>query len=327
MSVTLRGLSLGESPTPSCPLPLSLSLSLSLSRRLQGLQLQTHTLTALCVCLCLSVFGKMLRTPSLEPVSLNVGGTFYTTNTETLIRYPDSMLGAMFRGSLANSRDQMGNLFIDRDGKPFRHILNYLRSRRLDLPEGYKELRLLRREADFYQIKPLLEELASREGVQSYALLQCNVLSQSQTLHFNQKRGPLNYTLSTCSLTVYRAQIFCTCPGLLSRLSSRLGLPWPPTSAPASDGSPPPPPPPPPHPPCRLELEWSPRPPELPQAEYARLGLSRLWAQDGGRELRDGPDFVEELVGVAMALRFRVDSLRPEPTDILNCTSLRFVRY
>ncbi|XP_038642925.1 BTB/POZ domain-containing protein KCTD11-like [Scyliorhinus canicula] len=228
------------------------------------------------------------------------------------------MLGAMFRGQFASSRDQMGNVFIDRDGKPFRHIINYLRSCHLDLPEGYKEMRLLKREADFYQIKPLLEELAGQQRAQGHALLQCNILSQSQTLHFNQKQGPLNYTLSTCSLTVYQARLFCTCPELLALLCSRLGCPWPPQAA--LDG-------PQRQPPCRLELRWGPRPAELPHCEYARLGLRQLWAQGGTRELRDGPAFVEELLEVALGQRFRVDSLLPEPGDILNCTSLRFLRY
>ncbi|XP_078389853.1 BTB/POZ domain-containing protein KCTD21-like [Cetorhinus maximus] len=274
----------------------------------------------------------MLRTPSLEPVSLNVGGTLYTTSSETLTRYPDSMLGAMFKGQLSSRRDQAGNLFIDRDGKPFRHILNYLRSSHLDLPEGYRELRLLKREADFYQVGPLLEELVAQQQDRGYALLQCNILSQTQTLHFNQKQGPLNYALSTCSLTVYRARLFSTCPGFLGLLSARLGLPWPPEPGPTGPAGPSGPAGPagptgPAAPPCRLELAWAPRPPELPEGEYARLGLGRLRAQAGQRELADAPAFVEELLQAALGQRYRVDSLLPDPGDILNCTALRFLRY
>ncbi|XP_041034799.1 BTB/POZ domain-containing protein KCTD21-like [Carcharodon carcharias] len=252
-----------------------------------------------------------------DPVSLNVGGTLYTTSSETLTRYPDSMLGAMFKGRLGSRRDQSGNLFIDRDGKPFRHILNYLRSSHLDLPEAYRELRLLKREADFYQIGPLMEELGAQQRDQGYALLQCNILSQTQTLHFNQKQGPLNYALATCSLTVYRARLFSTCSGFLALLSDRLGLPWPPEPGPAGPAANP----------CRLELAWSPRPPELPEGEYARLGLGGLGAPAGQRELGDAPAFVEELLQAALGQRYRVDSLLPDPGDILNCTALRFLRY
>ncbi|XP_059892561.1 BTB/POZ domain-containing protein KCTD21-like [Gadus macrocephalus] len=99
-----------------------------------------------------------------DPVSLNVGGELYTTTLDTLTRCRDSMLGAMFSGQIAPLRDRRGNVFIDRDGKVFRHILNYLRSSSLDLPDVYSELPLLRREADFFQIRPLLEEITRCEA-------------------------------------------------------------------------------------------------------------------------------------------------------------------
>lgn len=104
------------------------------------------------------------RTSLQDPVSLNVGGEIYTTSLDTLTRCRDSMLGAMFTGQIPVVRDRGGNVFIDRDGKVFRHILNYLRSSALDLPEGFPELALLRREADFFQICPLLEEIRHYEA-------------------------------------------------------------------------------------------------------------------------------------------------------------------
>jgi len=102
--------------------------------------------------------------PLRDPVSLNVGGVVYTTTLDTLTRWPDSMLGAMFTGQIPVLRDSRGNVFIDRDGKAFRHILNYLRSSSLDLPDGFSELALLRREADFFQIRPLLEDIGRCEA-------------------------------------------------------------------------------------------------------------------------------------------------------------------
>uniref|UniRef100_A0A8C6SLD0 Potassium channel tetramerization domain containing 6 n=1 Tax=Neogobius melanostomus TaxID=47308 RepID=A0A8C6SLD0_9GOBI len=91
-----------------------------------------------------------------EFVSLNVGGCVYRTSMSTLRRYPDSMLGAMFQGDLPTVRDAQGNYFIDRDGTLFRYILNFLRTSELTLPCDFKETELLRKEADFYQIEPLL---------------------------------------------------------------------------------------------------------------------------------------------------------------------------
>ncbi|XP_046731694.1 BTB/POZ domain-containing protein KCTD6a [Silurus meridionalis] len=91
-----------------------------------------------------------------DPVTLNVGGHLYTTSLSTLQRYPDSMLGAMFRGDFPTAQDARGNFFIDRDGPLFRYILNFLRTSELTLPYDFKETELLRKEADFYQIEPLI---------------------------------------------------------------------------------------------------------------------------------------------------------------------------
>lgn len=46
--------------------------------------------------------------------------------------------------------------FIDRDGKMFRHILNYLRTNTLAIPDNFAELDLLYEEAKFYDIQPLI---------------------------------------------------------------------------------------------------------------------------------------------------------------------------
>uniref|UniRef100_A0A8C4R8F7 Potassium channel tetramerization domain containing 6b n=1 Tax=Eptatretus burgeri TaxID=7764 RepID=A0A8C4R8F7_EPTBU len=92
-----------------------------------------------------------------EPVTLNVGGQLYTTSMSTLSRYPDSMLGAMFHGDLPTARDSQGNYFIDRDGSLFRFVLNFLRTSVLTLPQDFKEIDLLREEADFYQIEALIQ--------------------------------------------------------------------------------------------------------------------------------------------------------------------------
>lgn len=92
-----------------------------------------------------------------ELIHLNVGGTPYTTTRATLCRYPDSMLGAMFRGDIPSRLDLNGHYFIDRDGDIFKYILNFLRSSKLSLPNDFKDYDLLLTEADFFQIGPLIE--------------------------------------------------------------------------------------------------------------------------------------------------------------------------
>ncbi|MEQ2167484.1 hypothetical protein GOODEAATRI_004685 [Goodea atripinnis] len=54
-----------------------------------------------------------------EVISLNVGGTYFTTRLSTLRRYEDTMLAAMFSGRHYIPRDAEGRFFIDRDGAYF----------------------------------------------------------------------------------------------------------------------------------------------------------------------------------------------------------------
>ncbi|CAI9737630.1 BTB/POZ domain-containing protein KCTD6-like isoform X8 [Octopus vulgaris] len=96
---------------------------------------------------------------SSDPVNLNVGGVIYTTSYLTLVSYSESMLARMFEGDLPSAKDKDGNYFIDRDGKLFRYILNFLRTSKIHLPDSLVELQQLSDEVDFYQIPSLKEEI------------------------------------------------------------------------------------------------------------------------------------------------------------------------
>ena len=98
-----------------------------------------------------------------EIVRLNVGGAKYITTKSTLRKYPQSMLGAMSREDLPLSTDEDGYYFIDRCGRIFQYILQFLRCGRLVLPEGFNELDLLQLEADFYQIEDLISAVENRK--------------------------------------------------------------------------------------------------------------------------------------------------------------------
>ncbi|CAE8618729.1 unnamed protein product, partial [Polarella glacialis] len=60
-------------------------------------------------------------------VHLNVGGQRLMTTLGTLRSDPESMLGRMFSGEQPVLRDVDGCFVIDRDGRHFHYILNYLR--------------------------------------------------------------------------------------------------------------------------------------------------------------------------------------------------------
>ena len=59
----------------------------------------------------------------------------------------------MFNGSIPIILDSLKqHYFIDRDGKMFRHVLNFLRLGQLSLPDTFSEWELLTEEARFYDI-------------------------------------------------------------------------------------------------------------------------------------------------------------------------------
>lgn len=95
-------------------------------------------------------------------VNLNVGGRRFTTSLQTLTKDSDSMLAAMFSGKFEVKPSEDGAFFIDRDGKHFRFILNYLRTGKLTLPDGATFRKELAEEAEFYQIQGILDELVPK---------------------------------------------------------------------------------------------------------------------------------------------------------------------
>ncbi|KAI8483159.1 hypothetical protein Bbelb_390410 [Branchiostoma belcheri] len=98
-----------------------------------------------------------------EVVTVNVGGVLYTTTMATLTRYPESRLGGMFLAPQLLQKDSQGNYFIDRDGKVFRYILNFLRQGWLRLPEGFQDIDILQDEIQFYEINQLTEDMKTKK--------------------------------------------------------------------------------------------------------------------------------------------------------------------
>lgn len=95
-----------------------------------------------------------------EVVPLNIGGAHFTTRLSTLRRYEDTMLAAMFSGRHYIPTDAEGRYFIDRDGAYFGDVLNFLRSG--DLPPR-ERVRAVYKEAQYYAIGPLLEQLENMQ--------------------------------------------------------------------------------------------------------------------------------------------------------------------
>lgn len=96
---------------------------------------------------------------SNERVKLNVGGTVFHTNRDTLTNEPMSFFGGMFSGNFDIERDENGEVFIDRDPKHFDCILNHLRG--VDVTHRIEEMSSVDRadmlqEVEHNQIQSLL---------------------------------------------------------------------------------------------------------------------------------------------------------------------------
>uniref|UniRef100_A0A0B6Y0P0 BTB domain-containing protein n=1 Tax=Arion vulgaris TaxID=1028688 RepID=A0A0B6Y0P0_9EUPU len=87
---------------------------------------------------------------------LNVGGSFYTTTRPTMLSVPGTLLHQIASGNVHCPRDDRGYYVIDRDGHAFRYVLNFLRTNKLIVPLGYRELDILREEGRFYGLDNLV---------------------------------------------------------------------------------------------------------------------------------------------------------------------------
>ncbi|CAF0806680.1 unnamed protein product [Rotaria sp. Silwood1] len=117
------------------------------------------------------------------PVHIDVGGTIFTSSLETLTRYPDSRLSKLFNGTIPIVLDTLKqHYFIDRDGKLFRYILNYMRYGSLTLPDNFPELSALLEEARYFELTPLINAIEERLNQNK---LSKNTKQQQQQLSLN----------------------------------------------------------------------------------------------------------------------------------------------
>ncbi|XP_035955646.1 BTB/POZ domain-containing adapter for CUL3-mediated RhoA degradation protein 1 isoform X2 [Halichoerus grypus] len=104
-----------------------------------------------------AAYGLKTLTPNSKYVKLNVGGSLHYTTLRTLTGQ-DTMLKAMFSGRAEVLTDAGGWVLIDRSGRHFGTILNYLRDGSVPLPESTRELGELLGEARYYLVQGLIED-------------------------------------------------------------------------------------------------------------------------------------------------------------------------
>ena len=106
----------------------------------------------------------MSHTFTSDIINLNVGGTRFSTSRQTLSSPQESFFTSMLSGRIPTCRDETGALFIDRDPKLFAVILHFLRTKELDL--NGVDVSVLRHEAEFYGIVPLVKRLLLCEDLE-----------------------------------------------------------------------------------------------------------------------------------------------------------------
>ncbi|CAO4371439.1 unnamed protein product [Caenorhabditis nigoni] len=89
-------------------------------------------------------------------VNLNVGGTVFQTTKATLTRF-DGMFKTMLDNGISVKIKEIDTLFIDRSPKHFDLILNFMRDGDVEFPENSREIREIRREAQYYLLGGLEE--------------------------------------------------------------------------------------------------------------------------------------------------------------------------
>jgi len=94
-------------------------------------------------------------------IKFNVGGLMFETTASTLLK-EDSMLSRMATSQIPTSKDEDGCIKIDRPGKHFNQILDYLRSGIFPTFEITKDAEELRNEADYYSVEGLKERCEKR---------------------------------------------------------------------------------------------------------------------------------------------------------------------
>ncbi|MBN3314832.1 BACD1 protein, partial [Atractosteus spatula] len=89
-------------------------------------------------------------------VKLNVGGSLHYTTIQTLSK-TDNLLKSMCTGSTEATIDSEGWFIVDRSGRHFDSVLNFLRDGSVPLPETTRELEEILLEARFYRVQGLVQ--------------------------------------------------------------------------------------------------------------------------------------------------------------------------
>jgi len=95
-----------------------------------------------------------------DPITLNIGGKYFTTSLATLRSKSDTFLEKMFRSNTSTATCSAdGSFFIDRDPSTFGYVLEYLRNDDILMRSGDRSIRMqVYEDAEFFQLPDGLKE-------------------------------------------------------------------------------------------------------------------------------------------------------------------------
>ncbi|CAL1589083.1 unnamed protein product [Knipowitschia caucasica] len=93
-------------------------------------------------------------------VKLNVGGSLHYTTVQTLSK-EESLLRSICNGETDATIDAEGWVVLDRCGRHFSIVLNFLRDGSVPLPDDHRELEDILKDAQYYRVQGLIQHCLS----------------------------------------------------------------------------------------------------------------------------------------------------------------------
>jgi BTB/POZ domain len=106
-----------------------------------------------------------MKSGNEQTVCLDVGGIKYKVSRTLIERYPNTMLGRLVSDTWL--KDPTREIFIDRDGDRFRHVLDYMRDGKACLPMSIPKPSMMQ-ELDYFRFENVPSE-AFDEGHSNFA--------------------------------------------------------------------------------------------------------------------------------------------------------------
>jgi hypothetical protein len=108
---------------------------------------------------------RIASTVTTDRIKLDVGGRIFSVTLDMMLKYPESFFARLFSGRWEGKKTDDGAYFINRSGKLFDHIVDFLRDGGLEVDLSEEDHRALCREADFYQLKEFPNGVLSNCGL------------------------------------------------------------------------------------------------------------------------------------------------------------------